>query len=413
MTAHLETRDLLRLHPCVDGLDEAVIHELADVVELVRCDAGHVVFRPQEAITCVYLVINGRLKLQLLDLHGKVVVERIQGRGAQVGGIAAALGEPQPFICAAEEPCLLLRLDYAAALDFARKHDAFRLNFARLIADSARQAILREKRPTMPRVAAFFHGGEETRAITRRLLDRLAQLGESPLVITDRPLQTPGVTACSLIEGGQPLSPEEVRRRVADWLPKGRVVFDVSSGLESGLAARAMEACEQVFWCVAADRWQSSVAPLDELLRQAPTFRNKVRIVWHVAAGEVTPVAPELRQLTCGDVKVCLGPSAADQGPLVGQGVERLVHLMRGLQIGVALGGGAARGMAHLGVLRALERSGIVVDMIAGTSAGAMTGTLYAAGLASEFMVRRFVEDLRPSWLFRRLPRGEQWHTTP
>jgi NTE family protein len=83
---------------------------------------------------------------------------------------------------------------------------------------------------------------------------------------------------------------------------------------------------------------------------------------------------------------------------------------MRGLQVGVALGGGAARGMAHLGVLRALERAGVVVDMVAGTSAGAMTGTLYAAGMPSEFLIERFVEDLRPSWLFRRLPRGEQWH---
>ena len=40
----------------------------------------------------------------------------------------------------------------------------------------------------------------------------------------------------------------------------------------------------------------------------------------------------------------------------------------------MALGGGAARGMAHLGVLKALEQHGIVTDMIAGTSVGAMIG---------------------------------------
>jgi predicted acylesterase/phospholipase RssA len=117
-----------------------------------------------------------------------------------------------------------------------------------------------------------------------------------------------------------------------------------------------------------------------------------------------------LRDLARCDVKVCLDAPCGEHGPVAFGGLERLVHLMRGLQIGVALGGGAARGMAHLGILRALERSGITVDMIAGTSAGAMTGTVYSAGFPSDFMIKHFVEDLHPSWLFRRLPRGEQWH---
>lgn len=49
-------------------------------------------------------------------------------------------------------------------------------------------------------------------------------------------------------------------------------------------------------------------------------------------------------------------------------------------KIGLALGGGAARGLAHIGVLEVLEKEGIAVDMIAGTSAGAAIGALYAQG---------------------------------
>ncbi len=90
-------------------------------------------------------------------------------------------------------------------------------------------------------------------------------------------------------------------------------------------------------------------------------------------------------------------------------GFERLVHLVRGIQIGVALGGGAARGMAHLGVLKALEESGVTVDMMAGTSAGAMTGTLYSAGLDPDYLIGAFVQDLTPNWFFRNVPRGDQW----
>ena len=46
--------------------------------------------------------------------------------------------------------------------------------------------------------------------------------------------------------------------------------------------------------------------------------------------------------------------------------------------VGLALGGGAARGLAHIGVLEVLEKEGIPIDMIAGTSMGAIVGAIYA-----------------------------------
>jgi len=50
------------------------------------------------------------------------------------------------------------------------------------------------------------------------------------------------------------------------------------------------------------------------------------------------------------------------------------------VRIGLALGGGAARGFAHIGVIKALEAQGIVPDIVVGTSAGSLVGALYAAG---------------------------------
>lgn len=55
----------------------------------------------------------------------------------------------------------------------------------------------------------------------------------------------------------------------------------------------------------------------------------------------------------------------------------------RGRQIGLALGGGAVRGAAHIGVLSVLEEHGIFPDFIAGTSVGALIGGLYAAGVSA------------------------------
>jgi len=51
------------------------------------------------------------------------------------------------------------------------------------------------------------------------------------------------------------------------------------------------------------------------------------------------------------------------------------------LKIALVLGGGAARGFAHIGVIKALEAQGIVPNMVVGTSAGSVVGALYASGM--------------------------------
>lgn len=65
--------------------------------------------------------------------------------------------------------------------------------------------------------------------------------------------------------------------------------------------------------------------------------------------------------------------------------------------IALALGGGAARGWAHIGVLRALDEAGIEIDMIAGTSIGALVGGCYLAGKLDE------LEDFARSLTKRRI----------
>ncbi|WP_119065812.1 patatin-like phospholipase family protein [Aggregatilinea lenta] len=59
-------------------------------------------------------------------------------------------------------------------------------------------------------------------------------------------------------------------------------------------------------------------------------------------------------------------------------------------KIALVLGGGGSRGMSHLGVLEVLDREGIHVDLIVGTSMGAIVGTLYALGYEPAFLAERF-----------------------
>lgn len=71
-------------------------------------------------------------------------------------------------------------------------------------------------------------------------------------------------------------------------------------------------------------------------------------------------------------------------------------------RLGLALGGGAARGIAHVGVLKVLEEEGIRPDLIVGTSAGALTGVFLAAGVSPARM-RAWAEALRWPLLVRPL----------
>lgn len=65
----------------------------------------------------------------------------------------------------------------------------------------------------------------------------------------------------------------------------------------------------------------------------------------------------------------------------------------RKIKIGLALGGGAARGFAHIGVIKALESQGINADIVTGTSAGSVVGALYAAG-NSGFALQKMAFDM-------------------
>lgn len=67
------------------------------------------------------------------------------------------------------------------------------------------------------------------------------------------------------------------------------------------------------------------------------------------------------------------------------------------MKIGIALSGGGIRGIAHAGILKALEDNGIKVDIIGGTSAGSMIASLYAMGYAPHYiyiLFKRYAKDI-------------------
>ncbi|MCA9431161.1 MAG: patatin-like phospholipase family protein [Candidatus Omnitrophica bacterium] len=83
---------------------------------------------------------------------------------------------------------------------------------------------------------------------------------------------------------------------------------------------------------------------------------------------------------------------ALGKAPIIAK--RRAVRELAHAQVGLALGGGGARGMAHIGVIKTLEEEGIPIDMVAGSSMGGIVAAVYAQGRPGS----RLLSDTRFYW---------------
>ncbi|MBI3872833.1 MAG: patatin-like phospholipase family protein [candidate division Zixibacteria bacterium] len=118
------------------------------------------------------------------------------------------------------------------------------------------------------------------------------------------------------------------------------------------------------------------------LLSPAPTWR-RIAACWFIAL-TVTAIQPSI----CRPASVADAPDSTQESRTVDLAAD-LHRTARPVfpgrpHVALALAGGGARGLAHIGVLRALEENHIGVDLICGTSMGAIIGGLYAAGIGPD-----------------------------
>ena len=365
-------------------------------------------------LTTVGFVLHGRLKAVRVDHRGVESLFRMIERGDQYGMMVGALAEPVPIRVVALEPTTVLSLDYEQAMELTLRHPDLRRLWLKTFAGLSKRHFLGTTERRAPMMLALIHDSPATRRAAERLLDRLREVGEKLAVFSDSDAWQglPGVRFRALRVDGRILEPEEIRQQAAEWQDANRIIFDVHADLEAE-QGRALDGDSSIGRCSSSrpPRATPRSAASSALDVPARGWRDKISVAWLLdgdspgGPGRAEPPRP--RQPRFQDRRA---PPQWPWGRSLADGLERLVHDLRGVRIGVALGGGAARGMSHLGVLKALEQNGIVVDMIAGTSAGAMTGIVYASGLDCDYSADQFATDLRPSWIFRHLPRGNHWY---
>ena len=404
---------LLKVHEYFQGASDETLEEIVRLGRVAQYPAGSVVHEADVVLTTVGFVLRGRLKAVRVSTSGSESLFRMIERGEQFGLMVGALSEPVPIRIVALEPSTILRLDYEEAIELTFARPDLRRLWLKTFAGSQRKLFLgaAPKRSTM--MLALIHDSAATRRTAERLIQRLSDIGEQLAVLSDsdRRLDSPNVRFRPLREDGRDLTSEEIREQAARWQDANRIIFDVHTYLTPERAAQLMELVDRAVYFVPADAADSAIRRLQAIDVSARGWRDKISVAWLLGGDSpVVSGVPNLADLASRDFKIHETPPKLPMGRSLANGLERLVHDLRGVRVGVALGGGAARGMSHLGVLKALERSGIVVDMIAGTSAGAMTGIMYSAGLDPDYNANQFATDLRPSWIFRRLPQGNYWY---
>jgi predicted acylesterase/phospholipase RssA len=293
------------------------------------------------------------------------------------------------------------------------KHRDFQLTVLRIAANLVKHLMMVDRELPKPAAIAVVHHSDASRPLTVDLTRRLRQLGDFPCVAGDDERWKPedGIPHRLLFENGVSIGPERIKQLLKEWTSYNRLFIDFRADHSPDDLDRILSYSDVVLWCIQPQDVAAALKVLKAVESSVPRLREKVCMVWilnHDAPA--TPYAQGLHEFADRDFKTYSGQLKPSQGKLQYQGVERIVHHLRGVRIGLALGGGAARGMAHLGVLKSLEQHGIYVDMLAGTSAGAMVGTLYAAGIDPEYVTNCFTTDLLPPWFFRQLPGGGYWY---
>jgi len=390
------------------GLSEETFAAITSTAETVEFRAGDMVVEVDSEINHVLFIITGRMQATLYDSLGKEIQKDTFVRGSVIGLFALGLPERSHMQVQADEPSTAIRLTLSELLQLTAKHKDFQLTMFRVAASRFKRYVMDVERSLpKPSAVGIIHHSEASRPLVGRLVHRLRELDESPCIAGDDERWKPNGVVPFMA-----LARDDERQIIPrEWASHRRLFVDVRADHSQNAMMRFLSYVDIALWCVRPQDANAAVHLLRELEKSIPKWRDKLRIVWILDANTpFAPYVPELHELAERDFKVTFDSPRANQGSLLQQGFERIVHHLRGIRIGLALGGGAARGMAHLGVLKVLEQNGIYIDMLAGTSAGALTGALYAAGLDPDYIAQSFKKDLKPSWFFQQLPAGGYWY---
>lgn len=364
----------------------------------------------------MFIVAHGRVRVTVASQRPSPRLLAYLGRGDHFGDMVLLGDKTRSVTVTAVVDTELFELDRDRFHELLLKVPLFSANLGRALVGRLRQELTRRRRRERPTVVGLVNTSARTRMLASHLATALAARAEAVEVITDRP--EPWQKGVSYLVEPVPsdLAGHErvtrVRQRIQQVAEHHtRVLLDVVPAVPPGELAELLSPCEEVWWLCESRYAEGAIEKLRALAAAAPHLAARTHWVWILRKDErFSPRLPVDLPIARLDFKVFLDDDPHRTSWRQRQSIERLVRHLRGTRLGVALGGGAARGLAHLGALRALDREGIHFDLVAGTSSGALMGLAYCGGWRPDVALAELKKVLTPARLFRAVPGGLRWY---
>lgn len=368
---------ILRETAIFQRLHDKPLQSIARICISREIPGGTQLMSEGEPSDAVYVVVSGRIRTQssLSPTHIDL------GRHEFIGEVGVAADSPRMRTAHALRDSVVLELPALDLLEALQKHPG-----ALFI---VMQAVLRR----LQRYIRVHHGaenspiktlsvlelgpGEGSREFSRRLYESLSERHEVR-VITSKDVDV------ALGEGAAQVTfdDHEGNRRLVRWLAEQEWRHDIlvfhGGTTPSEWWNRCLRQADTVLLLAKAASPQLS-ADMQQRLDAAPTLPTRELILRRAAHHNVGEIIA-LRDKVGADAHHFWKPGATEE-------IDALVRRLTGHGIGVVLGGGGARGFAHIGLVRALNELNIPVDLVGGSSMGAFVGALWARGMSPREMV--------------------------
>ena len=353
MTGAVNIAASLRALPLFGELSDDLLQLVSTEVQTRVLPAGTTIFRLGEAGNELFIVLDGGVQISLpsADSGDEVVAELTAGRW--FGEMALITGEPRSASARTTADTTLLVMSRASFQTLLARVPALALTLSH----------------------------ELSRRLRAHLLHQPSGAARTLLVLEDAEPTSAGAAVA-----------RRVVAAIADELGPTVGFLDLVSQASSeqiGVLA------EHGVVCLASP---ATADDLSGVLRAYPSV--VVRVGRTHALADALRAAPGAR--VCADLlrdaRAVVDQPAA--GPLLASPLQRLVRGLLHRRIGLVLGAGGAKGMAHIGALHCFEAAGLRFDMLAGTSIGGCIAGLAALGWESDRMLD-FSQNLRRN--FRRL----------
>ena len=370
----------------------AAIEEVARVAEWVFLAGGHLLFRTGSLVESVFIVLSGRLQV-LKTIEGREYLVSEVLAGGSVGELALLTNEPSAHTVRAARDTQLVRMSRPQFDGLAMRYPELALALARQVARSHQI----DPRPRAP--------VDTAQTIAVLPLSRDAPLHEFVRQLEDalsarKRVRSVDEECVVARQGAQPSTnavSEDISAEASDWLNALEREYDVviyeATPEASPWSRRCVRQADRVLGVALAD-----AGPRDGQL--ATAFFDAVAGCDSVVAELVLlhtdgSLRPRLTHVWRGVYPFALHHHVRMTAR---SDFERLTRRLTGEAVGLVLSGGGARAFAFGGVIRAIEEAGVPIDLVGGTSAGALVAAHYAYGYDLDTMI-----ELNRAWSRRQI----------